>query len=97
MILVGSERLTHNIREVAALASSKEAIPATPTSSVIPAPPTEQLPAAADTQASASSNSSWSSMLGLWAWNKDAKKVAPHAKDQVLPTTTGVEEAKGKP
>jgi hypothetical protein len=36
-------------------------------------------------------------MLGLWAWNKDAKKVAPPAKDQVLPTTTGVEEAKGKP
>lgn len=72
------------IRELAAAAAASN--------SVSPAPlPARQLPVKQEqTATSASPANSWSNMLGLWAWKKDAAR-------ETVPLKKSNEEAKGKP
>ncbi|KAF5846746.1 hypothetical protein GGP41_004789 [Bipolaris sorokiniana] len=68
-------------RELAAAAAS---------SGVNSSPAQPQLQAKEKTIASQPPDNSWSNMLGLWAWKKEANK-------EVVPAKENIEEAKGKP
>ncbi|EUC42502.1 hypothetical protein COCMIDRAFT_103333 [Bipolaris oryzae ATCC 44560] len=68
-------------RELAAAATS---------SGVNPSPAQPQLRANEETIASQPPDNSWSNMLGLWAWKKEAKK-------EIVPAKADIEEANGKP
>ena len=69
------------VRELAAAAAS---------SGVNSSPAQPQLQAKEKTIASQPPDNSWSNMLGLWAWKKEANK-------EVVPAKENIEEAKGKP
>ncbi|KAF1851924.1 uncharacterized protein K460DRAFT_401923 [Cucurbitaria berberidis CBS 394.84] len=94
------KKLEEEYKQEIAATSPKEAItvsslnsagPSPMASSAVPAPAPEQLAARKeDVRASDTSASSWSSRLGLWAWNKDAK-IGP------APAKNNIEEVKGKP
>ncbi|EMD96071.1 hypothetical protein COCC4DRAFT_29518 [Bipolaris maydis ATCC 48331] len=68
-------------RELAAAAAS---------GGVNPSPAQPQPQAEEKTIVSQPPDKSWSNMLGLWAWKKEANK-------EVVPTKEKIEEAKGKP
>lgn len=69
------------VRELAAAAAS---------GGVNPSPAQPQPQAEEKTIVSQPPDKSWSNMLGLWAWKKEANK-------EVVPTKEKIEEAKGKP
>lgn len=68
------------VRELATTAASN---------GVNPSPAQPQLRAKEETIASQPPDNSWSNMLGLWAWKKEAKK-------EVVPVKANIEEANGK-
>ncbi|KAH9875175.1 hypothetical protein J1614_004665 [Plenodomus biglobosus] len=84
-------------REVASMASLQNASSSDAPIAVSPAN-SQQLPTKGDeVNASASSSSSWSSMLGLWAWTKDAKQMTASTTATSPPLKENVADSKGKP
>ncbi|CAO2651098.1 Nn.00g093950.m01.CDS01 [Neocucurbitaria sp. VM-36] len=78
-------------QEATAVSSLKSAGPSPMATSSVPAPSLEQLAAKReDVKSSEASPSPWSSLLGLWAWNKNAKG------ETAAPTKHTSEETNGK-
>jgi hypothetical protein len=64
-------------------------------SNAIPPPPPQQVPAPLEANKDETeASSSWSSLLGMWAWKKDAAKGAPPAAQKPAHEQT---EQKSKP
>ncbi|KAH7090568.1 hypothetical protein FB567DRAFT_589954 [Paraphoma chrysanthemicola] len=87
-------------REVAAAAAAKGQAPVPITTSAVPAPPLESLPVkhvAAAEETTRPTDSSWSSMLGLWAWKKGAKNSGSQPAPETASSQQPAVEPKSKP
>ncbi|KAF2847752.1 hypothetical protein T440DRAFT_470804 [Plenodomus tracheiphilus IPT5] len=84
-------------RELAAATSTPDASAPLAPSAVAPTVP-EQSPFKVDeVKASEPSSSSWSSMLGLWAWKKDTNQTTMSSTTATAPPKDSIAESKGKP
>lgn len=96
-ILKRAKRLMQFGSDTGAVSAMNSHGPSPMASSAIPSPSVEQLRAEKAHTKETQSSASWSNMLGLWAWKKDATRNSTSAMESQGAASLGSQNDPGKP